>query len=244
MFETFGNYTAEQAWAQRLRALGWADALAVLEDPRITVWRNLPERSNGTFDDEHGRLHVKRFHRDASKAVTHEVDGLRLLMQADIPTTPLVAHAVLADSRGFIITADLAGHVQADHMVQDGTPFQTLLGPTARLARKLHDARLHHRDLYLNHFMSDGQQLALVDAGRVARLPRWLARRWIIKDLSQFEFSLRQVSIGLEARRAWLAEYGRPELAAAIDRKADVIARKHVRLLRKRPERNATLHRD
>jgi hypothetical protein len=57
---------------------------------------------------------------------------------------------------------------------------------------------LHHQDLYLNHVLWCGElvdgepDLRIIDLGRV-RQTRQLSARWIVKDLSQLDFSARRL---------------------------------------------------
>src|SRR6185503_19070606 len=115
----------------------------------------------------------------------------------------------LADGRSFFVTADLAGYRAADKLIEAGTPFETLLAPTADLAGKLHRAGLHHRDLYLCHFVAkvDGANVdaRVIDVARVSRFGRLLRRRWIVKDLAQFWYSTfaHGAAISDVQRRQW-----------------------------------------
>ncbi len=165
-----------------LRMIG-LDAEGVFADPRIVAWRRLSDRENCTLDADVGdawrspkvRLHVKRYFpvRGVPPA-EEEVHGHRALSIEKIPTAPLVGWGVLADGRSFTLFEDLAGYRPADKLIESGTPFAGLLGPTADLAAALHWAGLHHRDLYLCHFMArlaaDGGEgsvdLRLIDTAR------------------------------------------------------------------------------
>jgi heptose I phosphotransferase len=121
------------------------------------------------------------------------------------------------------------------------------------LAAKLHNAGLHHCDLYLCHIFGRvaGEQveLRLIDAGRVAALPCWpFARRWVVKDLAQFWYSTIALKVSDAEREAWLAAYvaARPGVAAgslrrAVLRKAAWIARHDERLRKRQPGRNVSL---
>ncbi len=136
--------------------------------------------------------------------------GHALLTAAGIPTAPLAAHGRLDDGRSFVIFADLAGYTPADKRVAAGEPFEPLLVPTADLAADLHAAGLHHRDLYLCHFMvrPDPFDVRLIDVARVARLANPLTRRrWVVKDLAQFWYSTTQLAVTDEQRRRWLDRY-------------------------------------
>ena len=247
------------AYQPLIRAIG-LDAEGVFAHPDIVAWRKLPDRENCTLDvtsPEAGgrvRLHIKRHHASRrSRPAEEEVGGYRLLQQEHIPTAPLVAWGRLADGRSFVITEDLYGYTPADKLIAAGAPFDRLLEPTADLAAKLHNAGLHHRDLYLCHFMAkaegDAADLKLIDVARVRRLPSFLTRRrWIVKDLAQFWYSTLALPITGEQRTAWLARYahrralGEPTaLRRSIERKARWIERHDRSLRRKQPTRNVSI---
>jgi hypothetical protein len=243
------------------------DAEGVFSDPRIVAWRKLSDRENCTLDADLGdawrspkvRLHVKRYFpvRGVPPA-EEEVRGHRALSIEKIPTAPLVGWGVLADGRSFTLFEDLAGFRPADKLIESGTPFASLLGPTADLAAALHWTGLHHRDLYLCHFMarmSDGAEpsvdLRLIDTARVRRLPGFLTRRrWIVKDLAQFWYSTTKLPVTHDQRLAWLGRYAKrrniPSSAAirllrSIERKVRSIARHDRSLNLAEPNRNVSI---
>jgi hypothetical protein len=242
-----------------MRTVG-LDAEAIFDHPEIVAWRKLPDRENCTLDaDIDGkktRLHIKRY-LIPSTAATEEVKAIELLRSAGIPTVPLVGHGHIADGRSFLITEDLAGYRDAEKMIVAGTPFETLLEPTADLAAKLHEAGLHHRDLYLCHFFAkvDGEakggvDVKLIDAARVAPMNNFLTRwRWVIKDLAQFWYSTTTLTgITNEQRNRWLARYADqreicwlPRLRAAIKAKSNSIARHDAKLKKSQPMRNVSI---
>lgn len=249
------SFFVDPAYQPLMREIG-LDARAVFSDPRIRPWRVLSDRENCTLDETRAdgtavRLHIKRYPTAAPAEI--EVAGYRLLVESGIPAASIVAHGRLADGRGFVVLPDLAGFTPADVLVEDqGVPFETLLEPTANLAARLHSAGLHHRDLYLCHFMVNVAEAAidvrLIDTARVARLSNPLTRRrWIVKDLAQFWYSTLKLPVTDEQRTRWLAHYtGRagtsPEkLRSAIERKAAVIAAHDLRLNRRQPNRNVSL---
>ena len=131
--------------------------------------------------------------------------------------------------------------------------FGDLLEPTADLAARLHAAGLHHRDLYLCHFfVSTGHPstaLRLIDAARVKRLPSWpTRRRWIVKDLAQFWYSMRVHPITDQQRQKCLERYvlglemgNMASLRKAIERKCAWIARHDRKLNKKQPRRNISI---
>ena len=246
------HLTLAPAFAAEVAALGWHDAAELFSDRRIKPWRILPDRENCTLDFTAidgwpRRWHVKR----GNTRVADEAGHIGLLVAANIPTMTIVAHGKLPDGRGVLITEDLAGYADAEKLVAAGTPFEALLEPMAKLAAALHAANLHHRDLYLCHFFASRTNVAdlrLIDCGRVAQLPRWFARRWIVKDLAQFIYSTTKLLVSDEQRHRWLEIYAaaRPiddlaTLRPLIDRKIAWIARHDARLNRRQPTRNVAL---
>ncbi len=113
---------------------------------------------------------MKRFEpaRTALTPAEIEVAGHNALVAADIPTADLVGWGRVADGRSFVIFQDLAGFRPADKLVQTGTPFESILQPAADLTARLHLAGLHHRDLYLCHFMVrlEGEKLEVRSSTR------------------------------------------------------------------------------
>lgn len=237
------------------------DAQAIFEDPRIVAWRKLPDRENCTLDVHLGdgrdiRWHIKRYaatgHQVPAEA---DVAGHKLLEDRQIPTAALVGWGRIPDGRSFVIFEDLAGYLPADKLIESGVPFDAILEPTANLAARLHQARLHHRDLYLCHFMAKvdatGTDLKLIDTARVRALPGFLTRRrWIIKDLAQFWYSTLELPITDAQRDAWLQRYagqrGLPTgatLRPSIIRKSNQIAHHDAELNRKQPTRNVSIPR-
>jgi heptose I phosphotransferase len=246
---------------QPLMRLAGLDVDSVFDHPEIRVWRSIPERENCTLDVATGdgqvvRLHIKRHHRGRGtrSPADDEADGIRLLQEKGIPTTPLVGWGRTESGRSFLITEDLSGHRAADKLLQErAVSFDDLLSPTADLAARLHAAGLHHRDLYLCHFFArpdaGNPDLRLIDAARVRRLPRWpFRRRWVVKDLAQFWYSTTALPVNDEQRYAWLAHYARRAdvnhagpLRAAVRRKAAWVARHDAKLRRTQPDRNVSI---
>lgn len=246
-----------------LRVIG-IDADAVFEDPRIRVWRKLGDRENCTLDAEDAdgqpvRLHIKRYTAVARGETPAEIEqaGQALLETSEIPTASLAAWGVMPDRRSFTIWLDLAGFSPGDKLVAGGFAFERLLEQTADLAAKLHKSGLHHRDLYLCHFMikeadtAKAVEVRLIDVARVRRLPGFLTRRrWIVKDLAQFWYSTTKHgdAIADEQRERWLTRYcavrgdvSPDSLRGAILRKVRAIARHDARLNVSQPNRNVSL---
>ena len=198
------------------RELG-IDADAVFDHPQIRAWRTLDDRENCTLGrDACGRsidsLACEAYPAMRGSPADDEVRGLRLLEAAGIPTMTLVAWGGLSDGRSFVITEDLAGYQPADKLLENGFAFDRIREPLADLAAKLHNAGLHHRDLYLCHFFVKAEDatidVRLIDIARVKKLPVLLTRqRWIVKDLAQFWYSTMSVPIPEPQRQAWLVRY-------------------------------------
>jgi lipopolysaccharide kinase (Kdo/WaaP) family protein len=103
----------------------------------------------------------------------------------------------------------------------------------ADVARRLHEARLYHRDFYLCHFFvrpaaeaADGFELALIDFLRLKPSHRV---RWRIKDLAQLSFSADLPGITRADRLRFLKHYlginrldnATRRLIRRVERKAD-----------------------
>ena len=251
-------FRAAPEYQPALRRAG-IDVHTVFSDPRIVVWRSLEDRQNCTLDVEMDdgplRLHIKRYfpQRYGKPTADVEAQGIQALRVEGIATAPLVGWGTLLDGRSFLITADLAGFRDSEKLVEAGTPFETLLGPTADLAAKLHSSGLHHRDLYLCHFFARVEggtaELRLIDAARVKRLPGILTRRrWIVKDLAQFWYSTQRLAVTEDQRLGWLERYlsrrglgGSARWIKSVKRKAAWIGRHDERLRRSQPGRNVSL---
>jgi hypothetical protein len=225
----------------------------------IVAWRKLPDRENCyldvTLSGQPTRLHIKRYPAGRRTPAHDDVRGLVQLKSAGIPTAQLIAHGSLPDRRSFVILRDLAGFTPGDKWIDAGGKFGDVLVPTADLSAKLHNAGLHHRDLYLCHFMikpSTGglaPALALIDTARVTRLSLFFAGRWVVKDLAQFWYSTtKHPAITDEQREAWLKRYaeqrglpGPGGLKSAVLRKVQQIAKHDQSLNDKQPNRNVSI---
>jgi len=226
------------------------DAEGVFTHSDIEVWRSIPERENGVLDviREDGsrtRVHVKRYHATGQRVTPakQEAEGIRLLQDAGIATVPLVGWGEMADGRSFILSEDLAGYEPADKAVARGVSFDQLLIPLARMAGRLHQANLHHRDLYLCHFfVNEELDVRLIDAGRVKKLPGWpFRRRWVVKDLAQVAHSMAEAGVAADRFEEFLREYGASDLLGAVRAKAGRIGRHDRRLRERQPTRNVSI---
>ena len=253
------NFIAEP-YRQVFRQIGFS-AEMIFTDPAIKPWRRLQDRENCTWEIPAAagaiRLHVKRFpSMGSSSPARDEAEGYRLLHDRGILAAIVAAWGDLDDGRSFIATEDLSGFTPADKLVESGLSFDRLLIPTADLSARLHNAGLHHRDLYLCHFLARCENdqpadLRLIDAARVRPLPGLLTRRrWIVKDLAQFWYSTTQLAITDSQREQWLQHYcGQTEagkiepLKRSIQRKSDAIGAHDEKLRRREPRRNISIPR-
>lgn len=249
-----GFYHVEAHSADLLKRAGLTDAMSVFDHPQIQVWRSIRERENCVLDlDDGTRLHIKR-NKAGQRGVDDELAGIRALQKAGIETVPLCGYGRLHDGRGFVITQNLDGFEDCEQLLKSGTDFEPLLIPTAQVAGRLHKAKLHHRDLYIGHFFAnletDPISLRLIDAGRVKPLPWFFPRRWLMKDVAQFVFSLQKCGVDAESINRWLIEYAKYAdypvtdlFKRAVYYKANWIARHDAKLARDNPTRNVTIDR-
>jgi hypothetical protein len=246
------------AWQPAMRQIG-LDAETVFTHPGIRPWRKLADRENCTLDAEVDgrpiRLHVKRYAAARQSRTPAEIEfaGHQLLLTHGIPTATLVAWGGMADGRSSVIFEDLAGYKPADKLIEAGVDFALFQQSIADLAAKLHHAGLHHRDLYLCHFMIKpaGEQtdVRLIDPARVRKLPGFITRgRWIVKDLAQFWFSSLKVPLTDAQRAAWLLRYcqqrqlpGAALMRQNIENKVRRIARHDAKLNELEPTRNVSI---
>lgn len=251
---TGDSFLVEPAYAELMREVG-LDARTIFTDSRIKVWRSLPDRENATLDHVRAygvpiRLHIKRYPAGKANMAAAELKGHALLLSAGVPSAKIIASGIGPDASAFIVLQDLAGYFAADKLLEQGFPFDKLLNATANLAAQLHGAQLHHRDLYLCHFMIEPASVdaRLIDMTRVGRMSNPLTRRrWIVKDLAQFWYSTQSLPVSQQQRHRWLEQYCQslgvsPDpLIGPIQKKAAAIARHDAKLRISQPRRNVSI---
>jgi heptose I phosphotransferase len=135
----------------------------------------------------------------------------------------------------FLITAALeACHKLSEREAdQPPTDRREVVADVADIARRMHAAGLHHQDFYLGHLMRPDDAagpIHVIDLGRVQTHRPWTARRWVVKDLAQLNYSAKTAT-ATERLRFLRTYLGRPLAAAdrafvtSIVRKTDRIAR-------------------
>ena len=139
----------------------------------------------------------------------NEERGLVRLVDAGIATMRCLAVGEEMTRRGrrersCILTEEIPGATQADDYCQAAfagplgrdqvTAKRRLVRQMAGLARRMHAARLSHRDFYLCHLMvrpvaGAEPVLHLIDLQRLTHHRRGIGRRWVVKDLAALLFS-------------------------------------------------------
>lgn len=189
-----------------------ADGIVTVADvlARAECVRELPDRSNLVLRAGGRVYHVKR---RRGRAASREAAVLTALAEHGVPVVPLAfsgrdrAHGSVAG------TPDLAPARPLDDLLREGAlgpaavdaAFRALAVATARL----HDHKLHHRDLYLCHVFVDPAAPATVtwiDVERVGRHRGLLGPR-VVKDLAAIESSVPDGALSCAARARWLRTY-------------------------------------
>lgn len=178
-----------------------------------------------------------------------ERDAIATLTAAGVPTPETVAWGVRgrdpARRRSFIVTREIPSQRTLDDLARcwgragqaDPATRRQLIQQVAELTRRMHDAGVNHRDLYLVHLLLVGEPgapdaLRLIDLHR-ARCRSSVPRRWRIKDLAGLAFSARVAPLTRTDRLRFVRAYrgGRPTrtlraepaLWRAVERRADAL---------------------
>ena len=200
------------------------------------------DRTNLTAVDDEGRpvrLFMKRYSRPPlgeqirriweaggkRSSARREAKAAERLNELGIATLEVAAYGQEMrgwwERRSFIVTRAVAGEsleAFATRCLSDSAarPDRTsrlrILRKLARMARRMHQAGLYHRDLYLSHVFidresGDGTDLALIDLARVPLCPRAGRTRWRIKDLAALAYSAPRELISRTDRVRFLRWY-------------------------------------
>ncbi len=142
-----------------------------------------------------------------------EWEALTHFHELHLPTMEPIAFGEDADG-SFVMTRELVAKCDLKHWVAQVSAgertgsvrsacnrdqLRLFVFELADIVRRMHAAGLHHQDLYLNHVLwcgdraDGGPDLRIIDLGRVRRHAK-LSRRWILKDLSQLNYSAAGIS--------------------------------------------------
>jgi heptose I phosphotransferase len=146
----------------------------------------------------------------------NEWEAILRFHEVGIPTMIPVALGENGD-RSFLMTEAIEGRLKLTawmdshkgglHNGELATLRKIAVG-VADVARTMHSAGMHHQDFYLTHLMmpqtGTPAPIHVLDLGRV-RYQRRLARRWIVKDLAQLNYSA--ASVAASERLRFLAHY-------------------------------------
>ncbi|MCL6504718.1 MAG: hypothetical protein K6T86_18730 [Pirellulales bacterium] len=157
-----------------------------------------------------------------------EARNIARLERAGIASMQLVAYGAKLHANGllesFLLTEELAGHVQLDHFLrqrfgplngdrphEEERELRLLIDEVASLARRFHAAGFNHRDFYCCHFFIREPQrgrfeVRLIDLQRMERRRR-LRGRWLVKDLAQLAYSAPRDRLSCRHRLAFIKAY-------------------------------------
>jgi tRNA A-37 threonylcarbamoyl transferase component Bud32 len=226
-------------WCAGSRPIEWKDIARGQAPPPIdaslegwTVEKSRPSHRNARRTAGGRTLHLKWFfhgpfaapaRREWRSALALEALGIAAAVPVGWGVHPRGSFIVFEGSPGF------PGDAWRENGVT-GERLDRLTAALAAMVASLHDAGLCHRDLNVYHVLVHGDELRLIDLGRVTKFVR---RRWIVKDLASLLASaLREGFPPRPARlflRRYLASTRRPwsrrRLIRAVTAKAERVRR-------------------
>jgi heptose I phosphotransferase len=143
-----------------------------------------------------------------------------------------------ATQLSFLITRELTDTISLEDLCarwpQQPPPFAlklALIREVARIAKKIHDNGINHRDFYLCHFLVDVHngmdqlrpndlRLFLVDLHR-AQLRAAAPLRWVVKDIGGLYFSAHDIGLTRRDVLRFMRCYRGTTLRETLDRDAD-----------------------
>ncbi len=169
-----------------------------------------------------------------------EWEALLAFHAQNLPTMTPVARGMMA-GRSFLITEGLEGCDKLSALFLDAqhpeSERRRITVHLADIARQMHTGGLHHQDFYLGHFLQerepeqkDPPKIYVIDLGRVRPHGPYFARRWIVKDLAELNYSAK--SARAAERLRFLRRYLNRPLAAADRPLVRSIVRKTARIAR------------
>lgn len=161
----------------------------------------------------------------------HEHRALGKLAEAGIGAPRCVAFgrrgANPARRESFIVTEELPDAISLEDLTRDwpsappvATGKRRLIDAVGRLARRMHDQGVNHRDFYLCHILKARRDdaLYLIDLHRAGVRPA-VPRRWLVKDLGGLMMSAMEIGLTRRDLLRFIAAYeGRPWRHALAER--------------------------
>ena len=173
-----------------------------------------------------------------------EWDSLLAFHAAGLPTMQPIAVARCREG-DCGLTLGLKGFTRASELYpklkDDPVRRRDLVVKAAKLAAAMHANGMAHQDFYLVHiFVMPDDTLSMIDLQRMIRSPN-LARRWVVKDLAQFLFSVRPYAqpgdialfVKIYARERGLGLLALRHILDEAVNKAETIAKHDARRVRK-----------
>ncbi len=217
----------------------------------LLQWRTCPEikllaknkmRTVEFFEHEGKRYFLKRYHYAQRGLGLEECKGLQLVKDLGIRVPNVVAAG-----KGYFLSEEVEGSRSVEDFLESLGAHQpvprALLESVAQTVKRLHDAKIAHKDLYLGHLFWDERerQITLIDLAR-ARRHRIFFLRWRIKDLASLLFSSSLLKRPMRDKIHFFKMYrncGRLRtmdkwMLRLVQRKAQRIARHTARVLNKR----------
>jgi len=200
---------ADEATTAALAAAGVRSVRDLLA--RSECVRDLKDRSNHVLRVGGATYHVKR---TKGAKVSREAVAIEFLADLGVPTATLACWGAARGVGAVCGTVDLAPARPFDDLLRERvlTPeaIDAALKALAAAAATMHEARVHHRDLYLNHVFVDptGARpgVTIIDVERLQRHVGVLPAA-IVKDLAAVEASIPEGTVDLTARVRLLVHY-------------------------------------
>ena len=194
---------------RRLAAAGVESVADVLA--RSEAVRDLARRSNHVLRLGRETIHVKR---SKTRGPSKEAASIRRAAAAGVPVATIAFEGRDPRLGSVVGTFDLAPARPFDDLLREGSlsvaAKTSVLSALADAVAALHRARLHHRDLYLNHVYVDPETrpptIALIDLERLGRHRGALGMR-VVKDLAAIESSIPDGTISDAQRADFLSRY-------------------------------------
>lgn len=183
-------------------------------------------------------------------AARRELRNIMHFAEAELATITVAAVGEAGAGGGsLIMSEELAGYLSLHHYLESSRsaamrvgqplPKRELIRALANYSRRLHEAGMDHRDMYLSHFFvrpeAPAESLKLLDLQRVRKHHRvW--RHGQIKDLAALNYSAWQVGIPRTDRLRFFMEYvgvrSVKQFSTSQRRLLEVVARKTGRIHR------------